>query len=451
MRTIVVGGGISGLALAHGLQTKGCEVLLLEGSSRLGGVVRTVEHAGVLTEDGPNSLLDRVPEVGQLLEALALNSERVPASDRARRRYVYSRGRMRSLSPHGVLFSGLLSFSGRLRLLLEPLSGRAVDTDESLATFGRRHLGREATEVLLDAAQSGVFAGDLERLSAPASFPQLAEMERRHRSLVLGVVHGARGKATGPVGRSFTFRAGLETLVRRLGERLGSQVRLGANVSRLSRSGQVWSMELTSGDVLQAEQVALAVPAQTAAALLAPLDSGLASWVAEIRYVPVAVVHLVFPSGSLSPPDGFGFLVPGREKRGLLGTLHISTVFPHCAPGGEVLLTCMLGGARAPELVSREEPALVALARDELRMLTGLNAVPSATRVIRWPRAIPQYEVGHLARLRRIDDALARWPGLFLTGNAYRGPGLADCIRNAAQLSAQMAQTLGQNATKSLG
>jgi oxygen-dependent protoporphyrinogen oxidase len=206
-------------------------------------------------------------------------------------------------------------------------------------------------------------------------------------------------------------------------------------VGRLERGTGTWNVELTSGERLQADQVVLAVPAPVAAALLAPLDSSLAAQVAEIRYAPVAVVHLVFAQGTLPPPDGFGFLVPAREGRGLLGTLHISTVFPHRAPGGEVLLTCMLGGARSPDLVSREAAALVTVALEELRILTGLSARPTATRVVRWSRAIPQYEVGHLARLQRIDADLFRWPGLFVTGSAYRGPGLADCIRHASQLA----------------
>ncbi|HSP80893.1 MAG TPA: protoporphyrinogen oxidase, partial [Myxococcaceae bacterium] len=191
---------------------------------------------------------------------------------------------------------------------------------------------------------------------------------------------------------------------------------------------------------LTAKQVVLAVPAYVAAGLLRPLDEKLAARVESIAYAPIAVVHLGFAPGTTPPPDGFGFLVPTLERRRILGAIHASTTFPWRAEGGRILYTCMVGGAKRPDLVSQDEAALVSLAREELRELAGVTAEPILTEVFRWPLGIPQYNVGHLDRVAAIDDAAARQPGLHLTGNAYQGVGIVDCIRNSALLAASLAR-----------
>jgi oxygen-dependent protoporphyrinogen oxidase len=170
-----------------------------------------------------------------------------------------------------------------------------------------------------------------------------------------------------------------------------------------------------------------------------PLDERLSELLEGITYAPIAVVHLGYAPGSTPPPDGFGFLVPSLEKRRLLGAIHASTVFPFRAPGGRVLYTCMVGGARRPDLVSLDEEALIILAREELKDLAGVTASPSFTEVIRWPRGIPQYNVGHQERVSAIDAALGRLPRVHLAGNAYKGIGLNDCIRNALALGDALA------------
>jgi oxygen-dependent protoporphyrinogen oxidase len=332
--------------------------------------------------------------------------------------------------------------------------------DESLAQFGRRHLGRMATEVLLDAVQTGIYAGDVERLSVAATFPPLVKLEREHRSLILGAIRtqkaqrkalpagsgtGATGGVASPPklsGALSTFEGGLQALIDALAAALGGTVRLGARVEALVPAEGGWRLTVHAqgrSAELSAKQVVLAVPAHVATRLLRPLDAPLADQVAGIEYAPIAVVHLGFAPGTTPPPDGFGFLVPSGEGRRLLGAIHASTTFPFRAEGGRVLYTCMVGGARRPDLVKLDEAALVALAREELRALAGVAAEPSFTEVIRWPAGIPQYNVGHQERVAAIDAALQRWPGLHLTGNAYKGIGLNDCIRNGALLADALA------------
>ncbi|MBZ4415017.1 protoporphyrinogen oxidase [Myxococcus sp. RHST-1-4] len=461
MKVAVVGGGISGLAVAHRLRSRGRDAVLLESSARLGGAVGTHARDGYLVEQGPNSFLDREPATRELAAALNLEGRIRAADAAAKRRYVYTRGRLRAVpaSPPAFLGSDILPLGAKLRVMGELFTGRAPEgVDESLAQFGRRHLGRMATEVLLDAVQTGIYAGDVERLSVAATFPPLVKLEREHRSLILGAIRtqkaqrkalpagtGVTGGTAAPPklsGALSSFEGGLQALIDALASSLGDVARVGAKVEGLERVEGGWRLmveEHGRRSELTAEQVVLAVPAHVATRLLQPLDATLAAKVGEIEYAPIAVVHLGFDPGTTPAPDGFGFLVPRVEKRRLLGSIHVSTTFPFRVEGGRVLYSCMVGGARQPDLVKLDEAALVALAREELKALAGVTAAPSFTQVFRWPAGIPQYNVGHLERVAAIDVALQRWPGLHLTGNAYKGIGINDCIRNGALLGDALA------------
>jgi oxygen-dependent protoporphyrinogen oxidase len=372
------------------------------------------------------------------------------ADPAAKARYLYTRGRLRAVpaSPPAFLKSDILPLGARLRVVAELFTGRPPEgVDESLAAFGRRHLGQAAMEVLLDAVQTGIYAGNVEALSVGATFPQLTKLEREHRSLILGAIRAqkAQRKALpagtgGPEklrGALSTFDGGLQTLVDALAQVLGPAVHTNAKVEGLQPGHGGWRVSVRENGrqaELVASQVVLATPAYVTAGLLRPLDEPLSALVEGIVYAPIAVVNLGFAPGSTPAPDGFGFLVPGLEKRRLLGAIHASTVFPFRAEGGRVLYTCMVGGARRPELVGLDEESLVALAREELKELAGVTATPSFTEVVRWTRGIPQYNLGHLERVAAIDAALKRLPGLHLTGNAYKGVGINDCIRNAFAL-----------------
>ncbi|RYZ39869.1 MAG: protoporphyrinogen oxidase [Myxococcaceae bacterium] len=451
MTVAVIGGGLSGLVLAHRLRSRGTAAVLLESSSRVGGNVQTRTQGDYLLEAGPNSFLDREPATRSLTEALGLETRLRSADAAAKNRYIFTRGALRKVpaSPPAFLKSDVISLSARLRVLAELFSGRGpTGVDETLAQLGRRHLGREATSVLLDAFQTGTYAGDPEKLSAEATFPQLVKFEREHRSLILGAIRaqraarnaqaGSNGPKSKPTGGLSTFDKGLGVLVDALAASLGDAVRTDAKVEGLTRTADGWKVQVRERGQpveLLASQVVLAVPAHMAADLLRPLDAPLAGTLDGIGYAPIAVVHLGFAPGATAKPDGFGFLVPAVEGKAVLGTIHVSTTFPFRAEGGRVLLTCLMGGTRKPEVVARDEDALVALAREELKAMTGLSATPELTQVVRWPRGIPQYTVGHLARVASLDEGLKRWPGLHLTGNAYRGVGVNDCIREATRLA----------------
>jgi oxygen-dependent protoporphyrinogen oxidase len=450
----VIGGGISGLTLAHRLRSRGKDAVVLEAGPRLGGNVQSRERDGFLTEIGPNGFLDKEPATRELAASLGVEQLIRPADPSAKRRYLYAGGKLRAVpgSPPAFLKSDILPFGARMRVIAELFTSRGPQgVDESLGAFGRRHLGETATKVLLDSVQTGIYAGDLEALSVGATFPQLTKLEREHRSLILGAIRAqsaqrkalaAGGGAAKLSGALSSFEGGLQTLVNGLARALGPAARSGARVEGLIPSAGGWRVSVLEHGrqaELPATQVVLATPAHVAAGLVRPLDEKLAALLEGITYAPIAVVHLGYAPGSTPPPDGFGFLVPSLEKRRLLGAIHASTVFPFRAPEGRVLYTCMVGGARRPDLVSLDEEALIQLAREELRDLVGVVASPSFTEVIRWPRGIPQYNVGHQERVSAIDAALGRLPGLHLTGNAYKGVGLNDCIRNAFTLGDALA------------
>jgi oxygen-dependent protoporphyrinogen oxidase len=447
MTTVVVGGGISGLACAHALKKRGERVLLLEASERVGGVIRSEQVDGFLLEAGPNSLLDREPAMRALVEELGLTVR--PAAPAVKKRFVYTRGALRAVpsSPPAFLKSDVLPFGAKARAVAELFSRRGPGGEESLGDFARRHLGREATSVLVDAMQSGIFAGDPERLSVGAVFPQLVKMEREHRSLILALIRAEKARRRAPAktdltGGTYSFEGGLESLVRALEARLGDAVHRRVALQSLRREGQTWRLSVlreTVQETLEADAVVLATPAYVSADVVRPLDAELASELGGIEHAPVAVVNLGYArADAAGVPEGFGFLVPEREGRKLLGCIFASHAFPHRAPADGLLLTCMVGGARHPERVALDEAALTALAREELAMTLGVTAPPRLVRVSRWTHGIPQYNLGHLARLERMEARLAKLPGLHLTGNALRGVGMNDCVREASALAGRI-------------
>jgi oxygen-dependent protoporphyrinogen oxidase len=286
-----------------------------------------------------------------------------------------------------------------------------------------------------------------------AAFPRLADLEREHRSLLLGLARSRRGKsaeraeapgAASLQGALSTFEGGLETLIRALAKVLGEKVQSQTEVTSLWRAERGWRIQVSSvrsgPSSLEADRVVLALPSYAASKLIQPLDPTLASELSAIEYAPVAVVHLGYRRTDLaSPPEGFGVLIPAGTELQMLGAIFVSSIFPWRADPGRVLLTCMLGGARRPQVLDADDESLIAWVREDLRRALRIEATPCFREIVRWRRAIPQYNVGHLARVRRIEEAVSRLPGLFLSGNSLHGVGINDCIRNAHRLADRMA------------
>jgi oxygen-dependent protoporphyrinogen oxidase len=314
------------------------------------------------------------------------------------------------------------------------LPRRDESSDESVAAFVRRRLGREALERAAQPLLGGIYTADAERLSLAATMPRFLELERRHRSLILGLRAEARGRARAASGARYALfaapRDGMGTLVTGLARRLPEGVvRLRTSVAGLERRGERWTLG-TGGEPLTADAIVLATPAQATAALLESLDPALAAPLRAIDYASSATVTLAYRSADAERLCGFGFVVPAIEKSPLLACTFASRKFPGRAPDGYELLRAFVGGALRPDLVDLDDDRLVNTVRAELAALLAITAPPVLTRVRRYRRAMPQYAVGHLDRIAMIEARCAALPGIALAGAAYRGVGVPDCVRS---------------------
>ena len=451
MKAGIVGAGISGLATGQAILAKdpGAEVVLFESSGRVGGkVISERTDEGYLCEWGVNGFLNKVPRTLELCDEVGVQP--LPADASAKRRYVFSEGSLHKLpeKPPEFLSSKLLSVTGRLRVIGEIFTGASGADDETLAEFGVRHLGREAFEKLIDPMASGVFAGDARKMSLKSCFPRIHEVESEYGSLIRGLIklqkeaRHAGAKETpgpGPGGILTSFAGGMSVLTDTLAAELGGRVRLNAPVAGVTFEGGVYDVHLADGSSESFDRLVVAAPAYVQARILRDLSPAIADLVAEIPYPSLAVVCTGYRAERMERvPDGFGFLVPSRERRRILGTVFDSNVFSGRAPEGRVLLRSMVGGARDSESANLPEGELLDAVLGEHRDILGLNAEPDFARVYRHERAIPQYAVGHAARLESIERELVRLPGLVLGGNAFRGVSLNDCVVNAGRTAEKL-------------
>lgn len=439
---MVIGAGISGLTAAYKLVQRGVEVEVIEATLRAGGVIGTERRDGLLYERGPNSILDIGSFIDELLGELGILNERVDVSATAANRFIVRGGRLITLpsTPFAFLMTPLFSPASKLRLLREPFVARApADAEESVADFVRRRLGREFLDYAVEPFVAGVYAGDPSQLSVAAAFPRLHRLESRYGSLIKGQILGARerGKTGGKarhVAPSFSFRDGLQTLTDALARgvrKLTTGIR--AVEIRREADGAIAVTVERGGELAEkrAKAVVLSVPADCAAALLQGVAPDAARALDEIPYAPlVSVVHGYRRDDVMHPLDGFGALAPRVEKRRILGTLFSSSLFEGRAPDGTVLFTTFVGGQREPELVLRPEEELADIVHQELAEFMGARGAPVFRAVTRWPRAIPQYTLGHLERIRRVEQAQQALPGLYLCASYRGGVSVADCIES---------------------
>jgi protoporphyrinogen/coproporphyrinogen III oxidase len=452
---VVVGAGISGLATAFHLQRRGHAVRVFEAAPRAGGVIGSQRRDGVLYETGPNSTLDTTPLIGELLDAAGIAAERLDATAAAAKRYVLRDGRLVPLptSPGAFLVTPLFSLGAKLALAREPFVAPAPpDRDETVAAFVRRRLGEEFLDYAIEPFIAGIYAGDPEQLSVRAAFPRLHALEQRYRSLIRGQIHGARERArtrekAKNTASSFSFRNGMQTLPDALARALPG-LETGVRVLRLARGDDGVLTVEGERRTARARAVVLAVPADAAAGLVRPLAPAAAQALDAIPYSPVAVVASAYRRADVRHAlDGFGFLAPRKAGRAVLGTLFSSSMFDGRAPEDTVLLTTFVGGARNPELARATPNEIVTTVERELAALLGA-ASPRWREVVQWPRAIPQYTLGHLGRIAALEQAEAAVPGLFFRSNYRGGVSVGDCIKSADAGAAAVAAFLANQSSR---
>jgi oxygen-dependent protoporphyrinogen oxidase len=447
--TVVVGGGISGLCTAHWLKKRGQRVLVLERDEQVGGTMRSVRENGFLAELGPNSALETTPLIRELVDDLALLGEFIYATPLGKNRFILRNGTLHAL-PLGLsafLATNLFSFSAKLRLLKEPFVGRAVK-EESIAEFVERRLGREFLDYAIDPFVAGVYAAKPEALSVRAAFPKLYALEERYGGLIRGMVRGrkerkARAERAKDRAESFSFLSGMQQLPLALATELGGSVRCGVTVSRIEASDPATSpgyrIEYRRGDsctTIPASNVVLATPAYVAADLVKSLSPKTAESLSSIHYAPVVSVVAGFRSSEvLHPLDGFGFLVPSKEERKILGCLWSSSLFPGRAPEGHVTLTTFVGGSRQPHLTELEDRDLKHLVLDELKSIMQISGKPVYWNVARWAHAIPQYELGYAAKPESLTRFESEHPGFYFCSNYRGGIAVGDCVMSARRVA----------------
>ncbi len=440
MKVVVLGAGITGLTAAfhvleHTRRTGAAlELTVLEAEARAGGHAQTLRDSDFIVETGPNGFLDRErdPLALELVRGLGLEPRLQEARPAGRRRFVLHCGRLRRMpdSPLTFFSSDVLSVRGKLRLLLEPWArAAAAGVEESVFDFARRRIGREAAEVLVDTAVSGISAGDSRRLSVASAFPIMMEMERERGSLIRAMIARRRQRRT----RLVAFEGGMQTLVAELCARLGGALRTGCPVRAIARTGSRWSLSLTHGRRLEADRLVLAISASRAAALVEDFDPALARALGAIPFAGLAMVALAFRQADTGPLEGYGYLVSRNEGLDTLGVVWESSLFEGRAPRGTVLLRAMLGGARRHEVVERSESELVECARREIAKVMGVSAVPLKTWVRRFSGAIAQYELGHAGRVERAHALADVHPELVLCGTSYDGVSFTDAVASGAE------------------
>ncbi len=455
MRLAIVGGGISGLAAAHRAvelareRGRALDLMLLEGADRLGGSIRTEQRDGFIVECGADSFISEKPWALALCGRLGLEPRLLRTDDRFRSAFVVHRGRLHAL-PEGfqlmaptrlapLLASPLFSWRGKARMALDLVLPRGGDPDESLGGFVRRRLGREALERVAQPLIGGIYTADPDSLSLAATMPRFLEMERRDRSVILGLRRAGRAAPAAAQGVSgarwslfVTLSDGMEGLVHALAERLPpGAVRLKERVGVMERRGVAWRLATAEGGAVEADAVVLATESHQSARLLRPLDPGLAHLLEGIPYASSATVTLAYRRTDVGHPlNGFGFVVPHSEGRPIIACTFSSVKYPGRAPEGAVLLRVFLGGALNEAALEADDDALAATARGQLAELIDARGEPLFTRVSRHLKAMPQYQVGHLARVEAIESATRRHPRLALAGGAYRGVGISDCVRS---------------------
>lgn len=446
---VVLGGGITGLSAAHRLRELAAErgmpieITLLERSPRIGGCVQTRCTGGFTMELGPDSLLTEKPAAMNLVTRLGLKSAIEPMRKGYRGR-VLRDGRLvpipdsfRFFTPTSLAAlaaSGLFSFAGIARAALEPTVPRKLnDGDESLSSFVTRRFGREVLERLAQPLVGGIYSGDPEELSMKATLPQMLRLEQKYGSLVRGMRATMTQTNGTPAHRMVTLRGGLGTLTAALEESVRDNVRVDADVLSLqARDGTPpWTVRLRDGSKIAANAVICALPAHEAARLIASFDQSLAAMLKEIRYHSVATVNLAYETALLPPlPECTGFLVPAVEHRAIAAVTFSSQKYDGRSPDGYTLLRVFVGGAVPPPLLSMGDREIIDSVRRELSDLLGIRSAPRVALVHRFDAALPQYSVGHVELVDRIDERVSLNGTLALAGSAFRGAGIADCVHS---------------------
>jgi oxygen-dependent protoporphyrinogen oxidase len=445
-KVVIIGGGISGLSTAYYLAKGGAASTILESRARLGGVIQTERVEGCTLEAGPDSFLSIKPAALELIADLGLSNDVIGSNDHLRVTFVRKNGRLVPL-PDGLMMmvptkilplitTGLVSWGTKLRMGLEWFRApKPKPGDESVAEFVEEHYGREAVDYLAEPLLSGIYGGNPSELSVRSVLPRFVELAERYGSLTRGVL-AERAKAAqrrtkaAPPPLFRTLKGGLGQVVDAVAEAIQgkTEVRRG-RAETVERAASGFRVKM-DGDWLEADRLVVACEAHSGSALLGAVDARAAELLGMVPYSSSMTVALGFDAADFAKlPEGFGFLVPKKERRRLVACTWVGTKFSYRVPEGKIVARCFLGGMEDAGVLAERDDAIIAAVTAELREIAGITARPRFSRIARWPRSMAQYSVGHGQRVEELEARVAGIRGLYLAGNAYSGIGIPDCIR----------------------
>ncbi len=448
---VIVGGGIAGLSTAYYMQKeadnsgRALRYTLVESASRLGGKLLTEHIDGFTVEGGPDSFITQKPAGLKLVSELGIEDELIATQDKNKGVFVYQGGKLKSL-PDGVMLivpteimpfalSTLFTPWGKLRMGMDLLlPGRQDDGDETLADFILRRLGNEALDRLAEPLMAGIYNAEAEDQSIMATFPRFRAIEKKHGSLIRGMLAARRNRpapapSNGAKPRTvfMSLRPGISALSEAIADALNGEIRTGVSVQTIAALEQGYRLNLSDGGRLLADAVVLATPAYVTANMVEAMRPDLADSLRRIRYVSTGTLSLAYRRADVAHDmKSFGLVIPRSEGRQINAITWTSSKWPYRAPDDAVLLRVFFGGSRHPEVFALPDDELLAVVKGEVVSIMGVTAEPMFSRIYRWQDASPQYDVGHLDRVSALEAACP--PGFFLSGSAYRGVGIPDCI-----------------------
>ncbi len=450
-KVAVIGAGLSGLAFSWYLKKfrPDWELIILEKELQPGGKAKTIYKDGFLCEAGVNGVLDNKPSTLSLAKQLGLKP--LKSNDASRKRFVVKDGKLVRMPDSGSAFltSSLLSIKGRLRVIAEAFIPKGdLSKDETLEEFACRRLGEEAFKRLIDPMATGIYAGDPSKLSLKSCFPRIHQLEKEYGSLIRAMLKmqlaakkkGKKGPGAGPGGTLTSFDNGMSELVDALQKDLFNNLKVGYEVKELIRDKGKWRI-ITKNEEIEATHVVISCPAPQASDIFKSHLPELSELSKTVYYPPIAVVSFGIQEKRLGKHlDGFGFLIPGPEKRRILGSLWDSSIFKYRAPEGYALIRTLVGGARAPILGLLPDDQLIKIVHEELSDLMDFKPWPDFVHISRWHESIPQYNVGHLEFERKLSWITRGYKHLYIRANWIGGVSLNDCIMNSQILAEQIAK-----------
>jgi len=446
-KIVVVGAGISGLTTAYFLDKRGYDVTVLEKKGEVGGTMESLMEQGFLFDRGPNSGLETTPIIKEIVSDVNLEQDFVYANKEGNKRYILRNNQLHALpmSPPAIIKTRLFSTAAKFRVLGEPFIGKSNDGYyQSVSEFVNRRLGREFLDYAIDPFVSGVYAGNPEKLSVKSAFPKLYELEEKYGGLIMGTIRSMRerkkrAEKSKQSAKMFSFRNGMQSLPSAIAAKLGSKVILHSEVHSVEKNNGNYKILYNNAGAeseIMCEKIISAVPAFAASKIFSAFGEELSKHLNEIYYPPVFVLLLGYKKENIKQSlDGFGFLIPSKEKKSFLGAIWNSVIFPNRSREDGASFTLFIGGSRNPEIGKYDKDVVIKKARKEFEEIMKINGEPTFASYKFWDRAIPQYNIGYIEHEQYFEEFEKKSPGIILGGNYRGGISVGDCIKNSTKIA----------------